>query len=263
MAQEKNSNIQKTKKTLVLKLLAFLGICCFLQFVVVTAIAVVRGYSVESDVSNVSNAVFLAGIFLILPYYSRQRRKTIAGCFISLWMIYNLLVNLPHGGYLDKGNVYYLQGQYPQALQACKKEAQTWYRRLRHNPHEKSAMLAMAKTYCQLEDFDNARVTYKLVIARYSGSYPQRAEDNLKRLEKGLLLVADYSGQVPEGLEDVWKWYDLARTYQYDLICYKKALEVCRQIIDMNISEELKELARKQIEAMTIAGVNGRVEPSQ
>ena len=263
MAQEKNSNIQKTKRELVLKLYAFLGICCFLQFFVVTGIAVVRGYSVESDVSTVSNVVCLVGIFFILPHYSGKRRATIAGYFISLWLIYNVLANVPHGGYLEKGNVYYSQGRYPKALQACKKESQTWYRRLQHNPHEKGAMLTMAKTYCQLEDFDNARVTYKLMIARYSGSCPQAAEDNLKRLEKGLLLVANYSGQVPEGLEEVWKWYDLARTYQYDLICYKKALEMCRQIIDTNISEEFKEVARKQIEAMTIPAVNEHVEPSQ
>ncbi len=46
--------------------------------------------------------------------------------------------------------------------------------------------------------------------------------------------------------------YEIARTYQYDLNCSIKALEVYRKIVDVDIGESTKELARKSIEKLTV-----------
>jgi len=247
MSQENNDLIQKTKKKPVLKLLAFIGICCLLQFFIVSLIGVIRGYTTETVLSDV---IFVVGLFFILPYYPRQKRPIICIYFISFMIGSASLLSLCHGNYAEKGGIYYEQCQYKEALQFFKKETQTWYLRLRYNHHERNAIEMMAKTYCQLEDFDNARNTYKLIIDRYRGHYADQAEKDLLRLNNGLKIVANYPEQIPETKGVPVALYNIARTYQYDLNCHTKSLEVYRKIIDMDIPDEWKELAIAEIKGI-------------
>ena len=248
MSQENKDLLLKTKKKPVVKLLAFIGICCFLQFFIVALIGSIHGHTTETVLSDV---IFVVGLFFILPYYPRQKRPIICIYFISFMIGYTSLLSLCHGNHAEKGGIYYEQCQYKEALQFFKKETQTWYLRLRYNHHERNAIEMMAKTYCQLEDFDNARNTYKLIIDRYRGHYADQAEKDLLRLNNGLKIVANYPEQVPETKGVPVNLYNIARTYQYDLNCHTKAIEVYKKIIDMDIPDEWKELAIKHITELT------------
>ena len=249
MLQKDTAGFGKGKNKRARGILAVVGLGCILQFFVVAGIGVVRGYSVQSSVSDV---VLVAGLLLILPCFSRERRSAVCICFISFWIIYTSGVGMLQGGDIQRGQDYYAKGEYEQALQAFKKEAGVWYHLLRYNSHEGTAMLMVGKTYCQLEDFDNACRVYELIIDRYAVFDAQQAKGRLKALEKGLAMLGKNAGQIPEGDDRLWGLYDIARTYQYDLNCHAKALEVYRQIIDLDITEDRKVLAREQITELTI-----------
>jgi len=243
MAQEDQGLIQETEKKPVSKLLAFIVICCFLQFFIVALISVIRGYTTDTKLSDV---VFLVGVLFVLrlQFFPVQRRYSIVVYLLSFWVIYSISLSECHGDYVKKGDLYYSSGRYREALQAFEKEVETWYFRLRYNQYEDNAMHMVAKAYCQLEDFDNARNTYKVIADRYPDYYSDRAAKDLIRLENGLKVVAKYPDQMPEVEGFPSAFFDIARTYQYDLNCNTKALEVYRKIIDMDIHDEYKKLAR-------------------
>jgi len=227
--------------------------CCFLQFFVIGIINVIRGYSMETDLTHELLLIGI-GIFIVYNLYTnRIRTKEYAfySIVVSFILLFYLSANFHQGRDLKEAKNYYDRGQYPQALQSLKKETQTWYRRLRYNYHERSAMQMMAKTYCQLEDFDNARNTYKLIIDRYPGLYATHAKKDLIRLENGLQIVAKYPDQIPETEGVPVDLYNIARTYQYDLNCHTKAIEVYRKIVDMDIPDNWKELAIEHITELT------------
>ncbi len=186
-------------------------------------------------------------------------------------MIYVCVLGISHGRYLKEAKGYYDACQYQQALQACEKEAQTWYHLLRYNYPERTAMNSMAEPYCHLEDFNSARDIYKLMIDRYAGEfYGDRAQESLRKLEKGLKIIAYYPDRIAESpLPDFIKeetaahldskhieamvLYDIARMYIYNLNCHAKAFEVYTRIIDMDVSEEMKDSARGQILKLRVA----------
>lgn len=238
------NTIQKSKKNLVLKLLAFIGICCLLQFFIVGPLGMIQSDNAE----KMSDVIFVAGLLFVLPYIPRQKRSIVCIYFISFMGIYPLFLSFGHGYHAEKGSIYYNKGQYQEALVSFKKETQAWYLRMRYNHHERKAMEMMAETYCQLGDFNNARDTYKLIIGRYSDEfYVRGAQKRLEELEKGLKVVANYPELDPEAkgfLEDL---YNIARTYEYDLNCHTKAFEVYTKILDMDIAEELKAPAKGAI----------------
>ena len=248
MSQENTATIKKAKKKLILKLLAFIGTCCLLQFFIVGPIGLIHSQSAE----KVSDVIFIVGLLFILPYYPRKRRPLICINFVSFMIIYTLLLTWCHGYHAKRGGAYYYQGQYQEALQSFKKETQIWYLRLRYNYHERKAIKMMAETYCQLEDFDSARDTYNLMIDQYPGtSYVDLAQERLDNLEKGLKIVANYPEQIPEGKEfsvdshkDLMSLYNIAGTYKHDLNCHTKALEVYTKILGMDIPEGLKNAAK-------------------
>ena len=47
-------------------------------------------------------------------------------------------------------------------------------------------MYMLAKSYCKVEDFDNARNTYKIMIDQYTGYFAEQAKKELSRIENGL-----------------------------------------------------------------------------
>lgn len=265
--------MKRLKSTLLTlrRVLIFIGLCGCFQLLVVGLIGVARGYSVQGFWSEwIAIASVFCLIFLAPP--QKENRKNVIFYIVIFTLMYSSLVGIAQNRYKKLGKKYYEQGRYQQALEEFKKETQTWYLRLKYNPHEDSAMEMMAKTYCQLQDFDKARDIYKLIMRRYPRFYGGRAEEYLESLEDGLKLVAKYedwvSGQTdfPYDLADEWlksfKWkpeqmkpsilYDVALAYWGDLNCYAKALEVYRRIADMDIGESRKELARKSIEKLTV-----------
>lgn len=237
MSQDDTDTIQKSEKNLVSKLLAFIGICCLLQFFIVGPLGIIHSNNAE----KVSDVIFIVGVLFILPYYPRQKRPFICIFLLMFMTMCTMLLDFDSGHHVKKGSEYYNQGQYQEALQSFKKQTQTWYLRLRYNHHESETMEMMAKTYCQLEDFDSARDTYKLMIDRYSGDFRvDWYQKRLKKLKKGLEIVANYPEQVPETKGSLEDLYNIARTYQYDLNCHTKALEVYTKILGMDIPVKLK-----------------------
>ena len=265
MAQEGNETRYKANFKLMRTIISAIGIGCILQFFIVGVINIIRGYSIRSHLPVI---ILFAGVFLIILFSQKQRKRPMIGSYYSLIasfaIIYISLIGLSHGRYMKKAEGYYSRGQYVQALQACEKEAQTWYNLLRYNYQERKAMNMMAKAYCQLEDFDRARDTYNLMIDRYSGEfYGYRAQESLGELEMGLEIVAYYPDRIKENLKKIYieesdvyiipknaevrALYDIARVYRYDMKCYAKAIEVYTKILGKDISEELKERAKEQI----------------
>lgn len=246
------------------RVLLYIGFCCCLQFWVVGLIGVLRGYSVQGYLSF----YILMGAFLYVIFLSGllSARHMIILNFACLTVICSLILFWPKGRYLKRADDHYKQGQYQKALKEFKKETRTWYLRLTYNPHEGRAMVQMAQTYCQLEDFDKARDIYRLTIDRYPGRHGDRAQNRLERLEDGLKIVTEYEDWVsgekgfPYDLADEpfksynwkpermkpWILYDVAFAYQRDLNCYAKASEVYKRIMDMDINEEHKRIAREQ-----------------
>lgn len=252
--------------------LIFIGLCCFLQFIVVGIIGVVRGYSVQGFWSSFVMYSGASFVLLLTPRRSKEFKKKSIFYLVSIMIMYSVLIRGAQGDHYKRGEEYYTQGRYQKALQEFKKETQTWYLRLDYNHNESRAMLLMAETYCQLADFDKARETYKLILRRRYRYYQRkRAGTGLGRLELGLKIAAKYEAWVsgeadfpydlaeeelksfnfrPEQTE-AYILYDIASAYQYDVNCYAKAVEVYRKIVDMDIRESTKERARKKIKELT------------
>ena len=250
------------------RVLLYIGFCCCLQFWVVGLIGVFRGYSVQGYLSF----YIMIGAFLYVIFLSNSlsSRHMIILNFALLTFVCSTILSLPKGRYVKRGDDYYEQGQYQKALEEFEKETQTWYLRLTYNGYEDRAMVQMAQTHCQLEDFDEARGIYRLTIDRYPGFHGDRAQKYLEQLEDGLKMVTKYEDWVsgtrefPYDLADErlksynWKpermkpfiLYDVALVYQRDLNCYIKALEVYKKIVDMDIDEERKKIAREQLEKL-------------
>ena len=274
MEREKKTTGEKFIKALTYKVtipentftrvLLYIGFFCCLQFWFVGLLGVFRGYSVQGYLSF----YIMIGAFLYVIFLSDSlsSRHMIIRNFASLTFICSMILSLPKGRYVKRGDDYYKQGQYQKALEEFRKETQTWYLRLTYNPHEDRAMVQMAQTYCQLEDFDKARDIYKLTIHRYPGFHGDRAQKYLEQLEDGLKIVTKYEDWVsgkkgfPYDLADEqlksynWKpeqmkpfiLYDVALVYRSNLNCHIKALEVYRKITDMDIDEEQKRVAKEQ-----------------
>jgi tetratricopeptide (TPR) repeat protein len=245
--------MKRLKSTLLTlrRVLIFIGLCGCFQLFAVGLFGVARGYSVQGFWS-IWIAIACAFCLLILSPRQKQTRKNVIYYFAVFTFMYYSLVSIAQTSYERQGKDYYEQGRYQQALEEFKKEFQTWYLRFMYNYREGSVMEMMAKTYCQLQDFDKARETYKLIMRRYPGFYAARAEGYLADIEDGLKVVAKYPDQLSNAKGFPSDLYEIARTYQYDLNCSIKALEVYRKIVDMDIGESTKELAKKSIEELTV-----------
>jgi len=245
-----------TKKVIIPKnvftrVLIYIGLCGCLQFLAVGLIGVLRGYSVQGFWSEwIMLGSFVCLLFLTPP--QKEKRKNLIFYIIVFTLMYSSIVGIAQMRYKRLGKEYYEQGRYQEALKEFKKEIQTWYLRLKYNTYEDNAMEMMAKTYCQLEDFDRARDIYKLIIHRYSSFRGGRAEKKMRRLEDGLKIVAKYPDQVSRAKGFPSDLYEVARTYRHDLNCSTKALEVYRKIVNMDIDEKWKESARERIEKLAV-----------
>lgn len=223
-----------------------------MQFLTFAFIGIVRGYSMQPQWSfRVS--LFGAPLVFLVP-----RCKPLLFLPLTLTIYFGILTFLAAGrmNHRRAGYEYSWNGQYQAAMKEFENasESKRWYLRMSlfSKSHEDMVLLQIARTSCQLADFDRARDAYKRILNRYPDSKRTTlTKEYLQKLEDGLKKVAKYNGQTPETKEDLDNLYDIAKIYRLDLNCKAKALEIYRNIVDMEIDETGKTLAKKHIETLT------------
>ena len=237
--QDLNTIIEKISLFSKIILVTGIALCC--QFLICGIIGVARGHSIQSHISNI---ILLAGLFILLPFI---KRYSTLPYFFSFMIIYFSVIGILQGKHKFSGDELYDQENYQVSIYEYKKEIETWYLRLRYNPHEASSRFRIAECYAQLEDFDKAREIYKKVSEIYDGYYQGRAKQELLELDEALLEIASYSNKLESETDDNQKadqLFDLAILYRR-IGCNKKALEQYSAIQNLNIRDSRKEQAKK------------------
>jgi hypothetical protein len=249
-----------TKTPIWLKLCLWIGLACIGQFFVVALIGVIRCYSVQSYVPFY---VMLSGSMLLMivhfgyhfEFREELRKATwrqIPGYF---WMFYLALfcmgfgsiAGIMQGRYRKQGDEFYKQKNYSAAVAKYQKEVDTWYLRLKYNGWENASLLGVAMSYCQLENFEQARQAYQRLSEMGRGYCQERSQKALVELDKELENIAEYEKQLAQATDDNQKAnirFYMAASYQI-IYCEKKAKEQYALIQSLNIDESRKEQARK------------------
>jgi tetratricopeptide (TPR) repeat protein len=245
MAENSRDRLRPVNMCLAL-LKASVGIVCGSIMVIAAFMGVYRGYSVQSYI-----LWFLPSIFLIWAsfYFPRKEsfiqglkdsiKPSLENLFWAVFCVY-LSIGLFQGRHYWKGWEFYEQGQYDKAAAEFEKETQLWHLKLSYNPSEPSAMQDLAKSYCQLEQYDKAIHIYELIISRYPGVYQDGASFYLQRLKDGLQSITRYKEENQGLPNDFSKLHDIADVYESDLNCNTKALGIYETITQMNIAEKDK-----------------------
>jgi hypothetical protein len=234
-----------------LKLCLWVGVVCVGQFFIIALIGVIRGYSVQSFMPV---CVMLGGVFLLLPCpgwmseYSKETKKTNwISYLISFCIIFMSVVGLLQGRYEELGDEFYEQKNYSAAITLYQKEVDTWYLRLRYNTSEKISLFGIARSYCQLENFEQGRQAWQRLGKMARGFYQEVAQRELAKLDKELGNIAEYEKQLADAADDNQKadiLFDMARLYRR-INCDKKAGEQYALIQTLNVDKSTKEQAGK------------------
>jgi hypothetical protein len=243
-----------------LKLCLWTGLACIGQFFVVALIGVIRGYSVQSYVPLY---VMLGGSVLVPIGY--VRRCIVLGEELSkmtwrqipgfIWMFYLAIffpglvsiVGIMQSRYAKQGEEFYKLKNYSAAITLYQKEVDTWYLRLKYNLNEDRSLFGIARSYCQLENFEQARQTYQRLFEMSRGYYQERSQEELTELNKELGNIAEYEKQLVQATNDNQKaniLFDIANSYR-SIYCDKKTKEQYALIQTLNIEESRKEQAAK------------------
>jgi tetratricopeptide (TPR) repeat protein len=236
-----------------LKLCPWIGLACVGQFFIFALIGVIRGYSVQSMAPL---WVMLGGLILLLLspecmiafYYSKEaKRPNWISYLSSFCLILMSVVGLLQGRYQKLGDEFYEQKNYLAAITMYQKEVDTWYLRLRYNTNENTSLFGIARSYCQMENFEQGRQAYQRLHQMARGYYQERSREELVELDKELGSIAEYEKQFASAADDNQKaqiLFDMALSYRR-IECDKKATEQYALIQTLNIDESRKEQARK------------------
>lgn len=255
-------------------LLPLFSFCIFI-FISYGIIGITRGYSIQNNWPMFLYLAGTLGIWIVIILTVIDRKCFRGGAYLIYFLLLYLYaftqcLYILQGRHYMHGKKYYEMGEYQKALGEFKKETESWYLHWTYNWNEANATDMIAKTYCQLGDFDKAKEIYKLIEKRFPRFYKKFARDDFRLLEEGLKKVAMYNdwvsgkGDFPWDLvDDLLKqmvkdpeevkdhvMYRIALTYKYDLRCNAKALEVYREILNLDIPDRRKESARKRIKEL-------------
>ncbi len=244
---QKDISESKRKKVMYVYYLSFVvAVVCCLILVINGCVGVFRGYSVQSPISAFLPLVLL----LACVGVNRISLRVFNNCFILFITCYFLLSCFPGWNY-RKGLKFYHEGNYAEAAIEFEKENQFWYHKVTRNISEPSSMNELARSYCQLEEFDKARSVFELSLSRYRGTaHGDLAEMRLDILESQLKAISEYSDQNLKGHDEHDSLYNLASRYEL-LPCNNKAIEIYKKITEMNIPDEHKSKAYESIKRLT------------
>jgi len=246
-----NNTSTPPKMPIWLKLYLWVGLVCIGQYFIFALIGVIRGYSVQSYAPTY---VMLSGVILLLLCpewmfdYSKEAKKPIWTLYLSIFCLFFMnVVGLLQGRYQELGDEFYKQKNYPAAIGQYQKEVDTWYLRLRYNTSENTSLFGIARSYCQLENFEQGRQAYQRLHKMARGFYQEVTQKELAELDKELGNIAEYEKQLADAADDNQKadiLFDMALSY-YGIGCDKKVGEQYVLIQTLNIDESRKEQARK------------------
>ncbi len=242
------------------KLCEWIGLACLGQFLIVAIIGVLRGYSIQSYAPMY---VMLGGSILMMIGHAGRNfsfseeipQMTWKQVLFSYWTFYlvffcfwvNIMPGFTQGRYRNQGDEFYKQKNYPAAIALYQKEVDAWYLRLRYNSHEDNCLFGIAQSYCQLENFEQARQTYQRLYKMARGYYKERSQTELAELDSELKNIAELEKQLADAADDNQKaniLINMALAYR-KIECSKKATELYARIQTLDIPESRKEQARK------------------
>ncbi len=218
-----------------------MGLVCCLQFLLVGAVGVMRGSSVQSWTPAV---IFLMGAFLLIPFHRRHKGISFLS---SLCLIVLAVVGASQGRHQKRGEELYEEGKYEEAITELRQEIDTWYLRLKYNYHEAPSLFQIAQCQSQLGRFEEARETYREVEEKFRGFQKDRAQMAGATVETKLVEIEDLNKKLAEASDDSGRaqvHFDLALAYR-ELTCDQKAIETLEAIQKLDAPERFKESARK------------------
>ncbi len=217
------------------------GMACFLQFVVFGLVGVIRGYSVQSFAPI---WIALIGVVLLMPFGARDKW---AGSLFSLCLLFFGLGSIPQGENQKEGEKLYEAEQYEEAITRFRQEIDTWYLRLRFNPHEGQSLFKIAECQAQLGRFEEARKSYREIEENFRGFRKDRAREAGQTLETKLIEIEGFEKAFAEAPDDQARamiHFDLALAYRV-VICTAKAIDHYESIAKLDAPEPLKKSAKK------------------
>ncbi|MBN2513311.1 MAG: hypothetical protein JXB18_10265 [Sedimentisphaerales bacterium] len=243
-----------------IKLCQWIGLACLGQFLIAAIIGVLRGYSIQSHaplyVMSGGSVLLSIGYLGRVIVFSEEIPRMTCRQFLRLsWMFYlvlfcfwvNIIPGFMQGRYHKQGDEFFKQKNYPAAIAIYQKEVDTWYLRLRYNSHEDNCLFGIAQSYCQLENFEQARQTYQRLHKMTRGYYKERSQTELAELDTELKNIAELEKQLADAADDNQKaqiLFDMAFAY-HRIECSKKATELYARIQTLDIQQIRKEQARE------------------
>ncbi len=227
------------------------GLACIGQFFICAFIGVIRGYSIQSWIPFyvMLGGLFISGLYAAsVLFITREKRYPTWISWLSSFCIITIsIVGILQGRYQAKGDKLYKQKDFPAAITMYQKEIGTWYLRINYNYREDMSLFGIAQSYCQLENFEQARQTYQYLTKMSRGYYRQRAGEELAKLDRELGNIADLEKQLADGADDNQKAqmrFDMALSYRI-IGCAKRAREQYALIQTLNVRDSRKEQAKE------------------
>lgn len=233
--------------------MTLLGLACIGQFYIFSLIGVIRGYSIQSSVPYY---IFLFAVvpllFVSIKSEYNPYKASLLSISFSVTLIFFSVISMQQSKFKDLGDDLYEQNKYEACITASQKEIDTWYLRSCQNRWEDSALLNIALSYCQLEEFDQARKTFELITQRYGGYCAERGREALAELDVELKRIADLQAlyaKENDPNKKVSYLFDIAIAYR-SVYCNGKAKEQYALIQTLDVRESRKEQARKFSEGL-------------
>lgn len=238
---KRSDQAEKSRVSKLKRIVFWVGTVCCLQLLVVGAVGVMRGSSVQSWTPAV---IFLVGAFLLIPFHRRHKGVSFLS---SLCLIVLAVVGASQGRHQKRGEELYEEGKYEEAITELRQEIDTWYLRLTYNHEEAPSLLKIAQCQSQMGRFGEARETYRRIEETFRGYHKDRAQAEGATMEAKLAEIEDLEKDLAAAEDNMARamvHFDLALAYR-QLTCHAKVIEHYEAVQKLDAPERLKESAKK------------------
>jgi len=193
----------------------------------------------------------------------------IFSCVMVASLIYSWVASRSVAFHRERARQHDRQCEHSLALQEYRWLTEKWWYRVFGQRDAFSPLLmSVARTACEVGDFELARRSYERIIANEEDEYwRKRANEDLGRLQRGLEMldiyhrwmggdktalhaVSDRHRATPPdpAADEVRALYDMALALEYDLGSQAKAKEVYERILGMDVSDIRRQVARRWLD---------------